>query len=263
MASTGWRRIRQGEALLRTSPFSFVDQVPQPEVQTVRCGNFLLSRQREISLTAFRRSIDDQLELDQLLAQLASTIGSGDSLLFDVWVDLQFGVTIPIPSGGRLISAPAGCTVSVGPDVSMSIVTYHSPAIPEMQRRWEFEQYSVAFQESFDLIFPLGMRADRKFTYLGPSSRPDGFVANRKGFNAAHWVGQDAIASGYVFLTHLARGPYYAGVSAIRNGVVLPSDFVISCQQSGNIPECRRAIDPRGELAMAVLAVHMATISPI
>lgn len=262
-AAENWQSVQPWQHISRPSAFSFADQPLQRNVPTVSCGDFTLNRQRTASIAELRRGIDDVLGFEQILAQVAPAPNVASAFRFDVWVDVQSGVTIPIPAGANVVSGPSGCSVEVGQHVRINIATRRVQSLSYERRAFEIDVFSRNLELNLLEMFPLGLRPDNDFTYRAPFGRPDGFVANRKGFDASHRVGPNSIGDAYVFLAHLARGADYAGVSAVRDGAVISSDAIMRCRQSGNFEPCRRAIDPSHEWSMAVLAVHMATIPPI
>jgi len=258
----GWQPVSTVRSLGRPEGFGFADQSPQAEVPTVACGAFSLARARVASLAELRQSTDDPQGLAQLVAALGPGVTDPDEFLFDVWIDAASGATIPVPSGAQLFPGPLGCMAAIAPDVGLNIVTQHLPDLPEAERQWRIETFSQTFEASFGVMFPQGLPSDPQFTYSAPLTRPDGFVANRKGFGGPQWVAPGALALNYVFLSHVARGRDYAGVSAIRFNRVVPEALVSGCIAGGDGAACR-ALDPGSSWARAALAVHMTTIPPI
>lgn len=258
--SGAWRRIPEGQAPGPASAYSFSYQSPQDEVPTVACGEFLLKRQRVASLAELRQSTDDPIGLEQLRTAVSPDPAVADTFRFDVWVDPESGATIPVPSGAELMPGPVGCMAVVSPHVGIIIVTRHLPSLSNDQRMWEIQGFSQSFEASFAIRFPQGLPVDPMFTYPAPVGRPDGFLANRKGFGMPQWVGPNAMAMNYVFLSHVTRGPDYAGVGATRTTVV-PAEAVQRCQ-FGEQAACR-AVDPNSDWARAALAVHLTTMPPI
>lgn len=257
---SAWRHIPAGQLPSPASEYSFSYQPPQDEVPTVACGEFLLKRQRVASLAEVRQSTDDPRGLEQILAAVSPDPAIVDTFRFDVWVDPESGAIIPVPSGAELKSGPVGCVAVVSPSVGINIVTRHLPSLSNDQRRCEIHNFSQNFENSFRLPFPQGLPVDLTFTYPAPVGRPDGFLVNRKGFGMPHWVGPNALAMNYLFLSHMTRGPDYAGVGAVRTTVV--SGEAMQRCQSGDQAACR-ALDPNNDWARAALAVHLTTMPPI
>ena len=258
--SGAWRHISEGQVPRPEAGYSFSYQPPQDEVPTVACGEFSLKRQRVASLAELRQSADDPMGLDQILAAVLPTPATADGFRFDVWVDPVSGATIPVPSGAELMPGPLGCVAAVSANVGINIVTRHLPSLPEDQRMWEIQSFSHGFEASFGMLFPQGLSVDPMFTYPAPVGRPDGFLANRKGFGMPQWVGPNAVAVNYVFLTHVTRGPDYAGVGAVRTTVV--SAKAMQGCHAGDPAACR-ALAPNSDWARAALAVHLTTMPPI
>ncbi|SDE30847.1 Trypsin-like peptidase domain-containing protein [Paracoccus isoporae] len=258
--NAAWQTIPDRQLPDPASAYSFSYQAPQQDVPTVACGDFSLKRQSIASLAELRQSTDDPAGLEKILFAVMPDPAMADAFRFDVWVDLQSGATIPVPSGAELMPGPVGCWAVVSPSISMNIVTRHLPSLPENQRQWEIQSFSQNFEASFAVQFPQGLPVDPMFTYMAPIGRPDGFMVNRKGFGTPQWVGPDVVAMNYVFLSHVLRGPDYAGVSAVRTTVVA-AEAAQNCQ-FGVVEACR-SLDPNSDWARAALAVHLTTMPPI
>ncbi|WP_421724369.1 S1 family peptidase [Bauldia sp.] len=259
--SGSWTDIRPGQRVDPENTLTFSVQPPQSRLDQVGCGDFALSRSRTSSFDEIAASVDDPNGLYQVQA----AVGFGypidfSSMQFDIWEDLQSGAVVPLPEGTRPQPGPGGCTADAGNGVTIWIRSFDGSDQP-----YDFFQINAfSAQLENDVSFSLGqLFPDPNFTYSHPITRPDGFIANRKGAMGLQ-VPLDMTRGyqNYGFITHVARSGYYLGVAALRRESVIDLGQVNQCL-AGNISVCDQALAPLHAWASAALSVHMSTMPPI
>lgn len=249
-------------ALRRPTGLVYADQAPQAVVRTQRCGSFTLSLARTVPLSELSKDSDDQRGLGQLLNTIGASLDERGQDRFDVWVDLESGAAIPLPEGTRLTTGPVGCVAVLSPFVGFNIVTVRADEGTPQAQAMQVQNASVAFEQALVAGMP-GLTPDPAFTYQIPVSRPDGFLANRKGAGRNFQTGPGLVQSDYVFLTHMTRGRTYVGVSAIRMNMQFDMNRAMACGQNPRDPQCDDFRASLRDWARAAAAVHLATIPPI
>lgn len=249
-------------ALQRTTGLVYADQAPQAVVRTQQCGSFTLSLARTVPLSTLSRDSDDQRGLGQLLNTIGASLDERGGDMFDVWVDLASGAAIPLPRGTVLHNGPVGCIASLSPTVGFNIVTVRAEGDDQQAQQMQVQAASVAFEQALASGLP-GLVNDPSFTYQVPVTRPDGFIANRKGASRNFQISPDRVQTDYVFLTHMTRGQTYVGVSAIRMNMTVNMREAMACGQNIQAPNCASFRADFRDWARAAAAVHLATIPPI
>lgn len=262
MDPSNWSTVAAGQTVNPESNLSFSVQRPQSSIRSVNCGSFRLSLSRTSSFYEIAATVDDP----QGLQKLQNTVGFGlpinfNNLEFEVWEDLVSGAVIPLPEGSTLQPSGSGCAATVGSGVTIWIRSYDASG----DGNYQFSIQNFSLQLENDIGVAIGPSVmDANFTYTYPLSRPDGFMANRKG--AAGQVvpiDQSSMYQNYGFVSHIGRGPHYVGVAALRQGSTINMFLVNQCQATGNVATCNQALAPQYDWAMAALSVHMSTMPPI
>ncbi|AEI95716.1 S1 family peptidase [Roseobacter litoralis] len=259
---SNWSSVSAGQAVNPETNLSFSVQSPQSTINTVNCGNFSLSLSRKSTFYEIAATVDDPLGLQQL----QNAVGFGlplnfNELVFEVWEDLVSGAVIPLPQGSDLRPSSSGCTATVGNGVAIWIRSYDASG----DANFQFSIQNFSLQLESDLGFAIGPNVfDPNFTYSYPLSRPDGFMANRKGV-AGPTVPVDHanMYQNYGFVSHIGRGPHYFGVAALRRSSFINTPLLAQCQATGNSTACSQALPPLYDWAVATLSVHMSTMPPI
>ncbi len=258
---------QQGEissvaALQRTTGLVYADQAPQAVVRTQRCGTFNLSLARTVPLSELAKDSDDQRGLGQLLNTVGASLDERGGDRFDVWLDLESGAAIPLPEGTQLTTGPVGCIASVSDTVGFNIVTMRANDGSPQEQMMQVQGASIAFEQALGQGIP-GLVPDPAFTYQIPVTRPDGFIANRKGAGRNFPVAPNVYQVDYVFITHMMRGRTYVGISAIRLNMQLDTNEAAFCNRDPQNTECATFRASFRDWARAAAAVHLATIPPI
>ena len=249
-------------ALARPTGLVFADQAPQANVRQQTCGSFTLSLARTVPLSVLSQDSDDQRGLQQLLGTIGASLDEAGGDRFDVWVDRESGAAIPLPAGTQLQNGPVGCIAILSPTVGFNIVAVRADDSSGLPASAQIQNASVTFEQVLASSFP-GLMPDPAFTYAAPVTRPDGFLANRKGAARNFPVAPGMFQADYVFLTHITRGNTYVGVSAIRNNMQLDTQMAMACAPNPRAPQCAPFRAAFRDWALAAAAVHLATIPPI
>jgi hypothetical protein len=241
-----------------SSGLSFSYQTEQTHVPSLTCGNILLHRSRNGSLSTLSGGTDDLLGLQQLELTFAITPIELDALEFEIWVDDKSGTAIAIPEGTTLRSDGGDCSAHVGPGIDILVTA------AEAQTPLQVQIASVAFEQKLAGYFREKLGPDPSFSYLSPRARTDGFVDRRVAYGAFAPLNQaGTFRADYAFVNHIARGSTYVGVAGLRRELVVDIQKMQLCQQQPAASECealRRSFMP---WARAALAIHLATIPPI
>lgn len=259
---SNWSIVTPGQAVNPETNLSFSVQSPQSSLNTINCGDFSLSLSRKSTFYEIAATVDDPLGLQQL----QNAVGFGlplnfNDLVFEVWEDLVSGAVIPLPTGSDLQPSGSGCTATVGNGVAIWIRSFDASGAANFQ--FSIQDFSLQFES--DVGFAIGPNVfDPSFTYSYPLSRPDGFIANRKGVAGPTVpVDQANMYQNYGFVSHIGRGPHYVGVAALRQSSFINTPLLNQCQATGNSTACNQALPPLYDWAMAALSVHMSTMPPI
>ena len=201
----------------------------------------------DLSITA-----DDQPGLQHLLA-LAD-------LDADVLEAFRYRIFTPI-AGGAVIATPDWMDVSgfgdhcraVGPDGVLRIEFGGARVANASQ----VQAASVAFENAF--IFRSGRQwqADLSLSYLMPSSRFDGMVANRKTMVGYNQFGQIAVG----FETLLNRASEFTGAIAVTEWWDV--NAINYCDAAPYDPQCSEINAYLTRVAQAILGVHLSTFPVI
>ncbi len=246
----------------RSTRFAFADQAPQTALTQVSCGNFTLTRSRTMPLSLLRRYTDDPRGLELLMNTAGSALSPGGTDRFDIWVDLASGAALAVPERTQLVNGPVGCFAAVSPTVGLTITTHRTQASNPQGIVAEVQQVSLAFEGSLNALLP-GGQADPMFTYTLPITRQDGFIVNRKAAIRNLQTGINQVQVDYVFLTHLARGSTYVGISAVRMNQQVRIDQAQFCSGNPRAPQCGAYMAGFADWARAAVGVFLSTIPPI
>lgn len=262
MDSGNWTDIRSGNRVDPENAFTFSVQPPQSRLEQVDCGAFTLSLSRTASFEEIAASVDDPAGLHKV----QTAVGGGlpikfSTMQFDIWEDLRSGAVVPLPENKRPHQGQGGCTANVGNGVTIWIRAFDGSDNPD---DWS-QANAFSAQLENEVIFSLGpLFPDPAFTYSYPITRPDGFIANRKGaLGPLIQVDMTRQYQNYGFITHVGRSGYYLGVVALRQQSVVDFGLINQCQMTGDAAVCTRALAPMRDWALSALSVHMSSMPPI
>lgn len=256
-----WTDIGPGQRVDPENAFTFSVQPPQARLDQVSCGDFTLSLSRTSGFAEIAAAADDP----NGLYQVQTAVGFGypidfDAMQFDIWEDLQSGAVVPLPQGTRPQQGEGGCTADAGNGVTIWIRSFDGSDRPD--DFYQLNEFSALLENDVNsalgLLFP-----DPNFTYSYPITRPDGFMANRKGaMGPQTTVTMTSGYQNYGFVTHVARSGYYLGVVALRQQSVIDMGQINQCLYF-DASVCDGALAPLRAWASAALSVHMSTMPPI
>jgi S1-C subfamily serine protease len=246
-----------------TSGLTYAYQTQQAAVSTIGCGVGRLQKSGTIAIENL--STDDMLGLQQLSAVTGFWQDpNARRSRFDVWVDAGSGATIVLPERSVIRrTSSTNCEATIGAGIYIEITIAQTDTSSEVANANSRQAISLAFETSPWLYRQYGMLPDQQWTYPSPRFRPDGFGVRR----AAYLVpgpppDYTNVRSDYMFVTHMFRGNRYVGVAAMRRDFFVNPQAPQYCAAQPYDPNCQQEALRYKPWAKAVVATHLATMTP-
>ncbi len=234
----------------------FASEVEARNLGTITCSGVELTKIRTAPFEQIAASTDDAMALQQILTYFQA---NPTGYAFDVYQHLESGATVVLPANATLNPDAKGCTASLSNGeivIRVDLAIIDSDA--EMQPR------SVQLELNAVGGHPQGWNHDMPFTYLGPKSRFDGMIVNRKGFvhvNPLLMALNTPVMDRYLFETIASRKRVIINESALNKvNTVQNNQAAIACRLNPMAAPICPAINKRTETwVLSVLSVQLAT----
>jgi hypothetical protein len=223
---------------------------------SVTCSGIELTKIRTTAFEQVASSTDDVVALQQILTYFQA---NPTGYAFDVYQHLASGATVVLPANATLKPDTKGCTASLS---NGEIVIRIDVAIVDSDT--DVQPKSVQLELNAVGGHPQGWNHDMPFTYLGPKSRFDGMLVNRKGFvhvNPLLMALNTPVMDRYLFETIASRKHVIINESTLNKvNTVQNNQLAIACRLNPMVAPICPAINKRTETwILSVLAVQLAT----
>jgi hypothetical protein len=198
-----------------------------PALAQLRCGDLSLVRLGSRTFADLVAASDDSMGLQFISGQADRQALAGK---FDIYVDQDTGVVVPVPAESKLNARGDHCEVNFGAGFDAELRLYRFPPTPVAVQAASLDYESRVLQTPGWIPVP-------GWSYPTPRARYDGLLVNRKAL-----VRVVDMASGrmdVVFETLAARGDLLVGYSVIYRNANLQMANVCDAQPSSS-DECRQ-----------------------
>jgi hypothetical protein len=223
---------------------------------TTTCSGIELTKIRTAAFEQIAASTDDAIALQQILTYFQANPAG---YAFDVYQHLPSGATVVLPANAILKPDAKGCTASLSNgEIILRIDLAIVDSATDLQPR------SIALELNAVGGHPQGWNRDMPFTYLGPKSRFDGMIVNRKGFvhvNPLLMALNTPVMDRYLFETIASRKLVIINESALNKvNTAQNNQLAIACRLNPMAAPICPAINKRTETwVLSVLSVQLAT----
>jgi S1-C subfamily serine protease len=234
----------------------FASEIEARAQGSVTCSGIELTKIRTTPFEQVAASTDDAIALQQILTYFQA---NPTGYAFDVYQHLPSGATIVLPADATLKPDAKGCTASLS---NGEIVIRVDVAIVDSDT--DLQPRSVQLELNAVGGHPQGWNRDMPFTYLGPKSRFDGMLVNRKGFvhvNPLLMALNTPVMDRYLFETIASRKRVIINESTLNKvNTAQNNQLAIACRLNPMVAPVCPAINKRTETwILSVLAVQLAT----
>jgi hypothetical protein len=221
-----------------------------PSEHALRCGGLDFVRTGTRRFFELAQSTDDPASLAYLIGESGLDQATLAGFRYAIWAPLDGGAALAAPDWMRVRATPGGdhC-VAEAPGGGLRI-EFSGAMVRDFV---EAQQQSLVFENALVARSGRIWQVEPLFSYLGPLTRFDGLIANRKtavGFDAA---GGSALA----FETLMARGPVFTGVAALADRF----DFAALnyCDEVPWDPQCAPVIEHLPQIYQTIFGVFLST----
>jgi hypothetical protein len=212
-----------------------------------QCGGLEFSKGSTLGYNEILNAADDGNAVRRIAAISARPQSVIDQFRFDVWRHRGSGAAVVVPEGVDLVVTANGCVARSGPfeEIVRGEAAANPAQVQDLTMRFEVEILAKFSNYNW--------QSDGYLTMIGPTTRADGLVVNRKG---AVGVSLSLPRQAHIAETLMARGGTVVGIFAINNNY---GPQYQPCIYAPNSAECGRVADELTEFAKFVLAVQLST----
>lgn len=258
-----------------TSTVSFAAQsiLDEEKVEYIKYKNFEFIKTKVRTIEEMFSTIDDPDGLQKLISGLWLYDDTNYlNFRYDVYEDLTSGMTFCVPEGMQLKVENDWITGSFK-DADLQVVIYPDYIeVLDQDPTWRYAESSLFFQQKIISLHQGKVQylKDLDWSYpYGPIIRYDGVKVNRETYRGFEMrFDGSTIPKTYLFQTHIGRGNYYLGATALDlkntyEDIATLENCVLygQCGIPGALPECQKLCSDYRLFAQLVLGVHMGGFS--